>query len=240
MEKLLVLGDIHANWPALKAIFDYIRPERFDGIINTGDFTVYSTFPNETVDWFRKQQKTLCILGNTDLRLLNILAGKKLKKPRKEEKRVMYFWTADHLSNKNHLFLKSLPNKMECVIKNIRIGIFHGTFDDPEETLYPDVPINRFRELAANAPYQVHIMGHSHIPYYKKVGGVHFVNPGSVGRMYDGDPRTSFAIIKVSSKRTAVEHFRIPYPVRKVTASLEKHGLPTIYKRMYEIGKKLN
>ena len=240
MKKLLVLGDIHANWPALKAIIRYIRPKRFDGIINTGDFTVYGTFPNETIRWFRKRKKTLCILGNTDLRLLNILAGKKLKKPGKEEKRVMYFWTADHLSNKNHRYLKSLPDKMECTINKIRIGIFHGTFDDPEEILYPDTRINRFRELAANAPYRVHIMGHSHIPYYKKVGGVHFINPGSVGRMYDGDPRTSFAIVRVSSKSIAGEHFRIPYPIRKDTTGLEKHNLPDIYKKMYEIGKKLN
>ena len=240
MKKLLVLGDIHSNWPALKAIIEYIRPGRFDGIINTGDFTVYGTFPNETIRWFRKRKKSLCILGNTDLRLLNILAGKKLKKPGKEEKRVMYFWTADHLSNKNHIYLKSLPDKMECTIKKTRIGIFHGTFDDPEEILYPDAPINRFRELAASAPCRVHIMGHSHIPYYKKVGGVHFINPGSVGRMYDGDPRTSFAIVKVSSKNIAVEHFRIPYPVWEVTAGLEKHNLPDIYKKMYEIGKKLN
>ena len=240
MKKLLVLGDIHANWPALKTIIAYIRPGQFDGIINTGDFTVYSTFPNKTVSWFRKRKNMLCILGNTDRRLLNILEGKKLKKPGKEEKRVMYFWTAEHLSKKNHRYLKSLPEKMECIIKKTRIGIFHGTSDDPEETLYPDAPIKRFRELARNAPYQVHIMGHSHIPYYKQVDGVHFVNPGSAGRMYDGDPRTSFAIVKVSSKSIAAEHFRIPYPVGRVTADLEKQNLPAIYKKMYEIGKKLN
>ena len=46
MKKLLLLGDIHANYPALKTIQNYIHPDRFDQIINTGDFTVYSTFPN--------------------------------------------------------------------------------------------------------------------------------------------------------------------------------------------------
>jgi predicted phosphodiesterase len=49
MKKILLLGDIHANYPALKAIIDYVRPQRFDRIVNTGDFTVYSTFPNETI-----------------------------------------------------------------------------------------------------------------------------------------------------------------------------------------------
>jgi Icc-related predicted phosphoesterase len=38
MKKILLLGDIHANYPALKAIEKYIKPDRFDHIINTGDF----------------------------------------------------------------------------------------------------------------------------------------------------------------------------------------------------------
>lgn len=240
MKELLALGDIHANWPALKAIIDYIHPDRFDWIINTGDFTVYGTFPNKTVNWFRKHKRSLCIAGNTDSRLLNILAGKKLRKPSKKEKRVMYFWTADRLSKKNRRYLRSLPEKKILTVKKVRIGIFHGTYADPEETLYPETPIDRFRDLADRSPYRVHIMGHSHIPYYKKVNGVHFVNPGSVGRMYDRDPRTSFAILKVSSDQIGVEHVRIPYAIRKTTAGIDKHHLPSIYKRMYEIGRKLN
>ena len=109
MKKILLLGDIHANYPALKAIHKYVRPDRFDRIVNTGDFTVYSTFPNETIHWFRERKKTICILGNTDRRVLRILKGKKLKKPRKKEKRVMYFWTSENMLAENIKYLKSLP-----------------------------------------------------------------------------------------------------------------------------------
>jgi predicted phosphodiesterase len=89
MKKILLLGDIHANYPALKAIGQFIKPNRFDRIVNTGDFTVYSTFPNETIQWFRERKRTICILGNTDRKILRILKGKKLKKPKKNEKRVI-------------------------------------------------------------------------------------------------------------------------------------------------------
>jgi len=44
MRKILLLGDIHANYPALKAIQKYIKSDRFDRIINTGDFTVCRIF----------------------------------------------------------------------------------------------------------------------------------------------------------------------------------------------------
>jgi putative phosphoesterase len=240
MKNILVLGDIHANFPALHAVRNYVREYRFDRIINTGDFTVYSTFPNETIQWFRKRSNSICILGNTDRRVLRILKEKKLKKPKKEEKRVMYFWTAEKLLSENVKYLKSLPRKTDLSIANIRIGVFHGTSDDEDETLFPSAPNSRFRELAEGSPFQVHIMGHSHTPYHKIVDGVHFINPGSVGRMFDGDLRAAFAILKIYSGQIAVDLFRIPYPVDAVVTGLRKNRLPDIYAKMYRLGRKLN
>ena len=240
MKKLLLLGDIHANYPALKAIQKYIKLDRFDRIVNTGDFTVYSTFPNETIQWFRERKKTICILGNTDRRILRILKGQQLKKPRKKDKRIMYFWTSENLLPENIRHLKSLPKQTDFTVGPIRIGVFHGTCDDADEELFSDAPEDRFHKLAKNSPYKIHIMGHSHVPYHKVVDGVHFINPGSVGRMFDGDPRASFAILKISSGKIGVEHFRIPYPVKEVVKSLKKNRLPNIYTKMFQIGKKLN
>ncbi len=241
MKEILILGDVHANFPALKTIGDYLQMDRFDWIINTGDLTVYSTFPNETIQWFRDlENKTICILGNTDKRILRILKGKKLKRPKIKEKRVMYFWTCETLFTENIAYLKSLPKKNEFTIEGIRIGVFHGSFDNPNRELYPSTPDNRFVDMAKNAPFRAHIMGHSHVPFHKVIADVHFINPGSVGRMFDGDPRTSFAILKVSSGNLAVEHFRIPYPVKDVVKGLKKNKLPGIYGKMFLSGKKLN
>ena len=237
---ILLLGDIHANYPALKAIEDYIKPERFDRIINTGDSTVYCTFPNETIQWLREKKNIISILGNTDRAILKILKGKKLKKPKKQEKRLMYFWTSDTLLRKNKLFLKSLPRQANLTQNEIRIGIFHGTIQDPDEQLFPTSPGSRFKELAKDSPYQIHVMGNSHVPYYKIVNGIHFINPGSVGRMFDGDPRASFAVLRLSSGRIDVEHFRISYPIEDVVSSLKKHRLPDIYAKMFQTGRKLN
>jgi predicted phosphodiesterase len=146
MKKILVLGDIHANYPALQAIQNYVRQYRFDWIINTGDFTVYSTFPNETIQWFRKRKKSVSILGGTDRRVLKILKGKKLKRPKKEEKRVMYYWTSENLRSENVKYLQSLPRQTDFTIGNVRIGLFHGTFDNEDETLFASAPESRFRE----------------------------------------------------------------------------------------------
>ena len=179
-------------------------------------------------------------MGNTDRRILRILRGKPLKKPRKVDKRVMYFWSAKNLGPKNIEYLKSLPNKTDFIIGKMRIGVFHGTCDDKDEMLFPDTPESRFRELARSSPFQIHIMGHSHTPFYRTIDDIHFINPGSVGRMFDGDPRASFAILKIHSGKIEVEHFRIPYPVNAVIEDLKNNRLPKIYAKMYRVGRKLN
>ena len=240
MKKFLVLSDVHANYPALQAIETFVQRDRFHWVINAGDLVVYCTFHNETIEWFRKKRNTLCIVGNTDNRVLRILAGRPLDRPRREEKRVMYYWTCETLLPGNARYLQSLPGQRDFTIDGIRIGVSHGTSDDEEESLSPDIPESRFRELARKSTCQVRIMGHSHIPFHKIVDGVHFLNPGSAGRMFDGDPRTSFAILSIHSGKISVEHFRIRYPVEKVIESLKKNRLPDIYRKMVETGKKLN
>jgi len=240
MQKLLVLSDIHANYPALKAIEHHVDPDRFHRIIHAGDLTVYSTFPNETIEWFRRRTTSVCIAGNTDKRVLAILEGKPLWKPKKEEKRAMYYWTCDTLLPENREYLNSLPEEADVTVEDLRIRIIHGDFDEDEGISSSLAnPEHRFRTLARESPYQAHILGHTHIPFHTIIDGVHFINPGSVGRPFDGDPRSSFAILTVSSGIITVEHFRIPYSVEEVIAGLKENGLPDRYAEMYRTGRKL-
>jgi putative phosphoesterase len=242
MKKLLVLSDVHANYPALQAIENHVvNPDRFDRIINAGDLTVYSTFPNETIEWFRRRTAPVCIAGNTDKRVLSILKGETPGKPRKEEKRAMYYWTCEKLLPDNREYLKSLPEEAVVTMEGLRIRIIHGDFEGEEENAsFPGNPGSRFRSLARESPFQAYILGHTHVPYHSIVDGVHFINPGSVGRPFDGDPRSSFAILTVSRRKITVEHFRIPYSVEEVVRGLISNGLPESYGEMYRTGRKLN
>lgn len=240
MKRVLLLSDLHANYPALQAIEEFVRGRRFYRIVHAGDLTVYGTFPNETIRWFRERQNAVCITGNTDRRILDLMAGKGLKKPRKQEKRVMYLWTCAELLPENVDFLKSLPDHADFVVEDARIRVIHGDFGDEDESMTFGVPEIRLRKLAKEFPHQVQILGHTHNPYHKIVDGVHFINPGSAGRPFDGDPRASIAILTVSGRKITVEPFRIRYPVETVIASLERNGLPGIYADMYRTGTKRN
>jgi predicted phosphodiesterase len=61
--KLLVVSDIHANWPALHAI-----QEDADAVVCLGDIISYGPFPRECVAWVR-ERATHVIRGNHDTAL---------------------------------------------------------------------------------------------------------------------------------------------------------------------------
>ncbi len=246
--EILLISDIHANFPALEAIDAHFAAQNFDMVINAGDSVVYAPFPNETLDWLQRK-KALSIRGNTDQKVLKLLAGKTFKKPSKPEKRIMYTWTADVLRPSNARYLKSFPSSLRFEINleeaenkdfTRMIEVFHGSPLDDDEFLFSDTPIERFEELARHTPAEIVVTGHSHSPFHRLAGSTHFINPGSVGRMFDGDPRASCAVLSVKADEIRVDHFRIPYPVEEVTEKLRKNSFPEIYEEMFVLGKKLN
>lgn len=238
-KRILLLSDIHANFPALDAIDRRTGAADFDLILNSGDCTVFAPFPNETLDWLREHH-AVSILGNTDRKVLKLLRGKSFGKPKMAEKRIMYTWTAEQLTTENRLYLASIPTRRLLDIEGWRTGLFHGSPDDDDEFLFPETPEERFRELVPASGCDIVIIGHSHTPFHKKIGKVHFINPGSVGRMFDGTPATSFATLELSPGRIKVELHRCPYPVDQVIAGLRAHHLPAVYEEMYRTGRKLN
>ena len=237
--RILLISDIHANFPALEALGRQIRVRDFDYIFNCGDSVVYAPFPNETVQWLRRYN-VVSILGNTDLKVLILAAGKSFTKPRREEKQIMYTWTLEQLQPENLAFLSSLPQEQHLVIRRHRICLFHGSPENAAEHLFNDTPEARFAELAGRTDCQIIITGHSHTPYHKKVRSVHFINPGSVGRMFDGNPAGSYAVLTLTGNKVWVEHSRFQYDIEPVVRALRKNNLPAIYGEMFLRGRKLN
>lgn len=237
--KILLISDIHANFPALEAIDRRVGAETFDLIINGGDSVVYATYPNETLDWLREHQ-AVSILGNTDIKVLKLLEGKTFKKPKKAEKRIMYTWTAERLTPENGRYLAGIPTRIELNREGYRIGIFHGSPANDTEHLFSDTPTYRFQELTRKTTSNIVITGHSHSPYHKKINNVHFINPGSVGRMFDKNPEAAYAVLELTEARIQVDLRRCPYDIDRVVRGLRDNLLPPIYEDMFRLGRKLN
>ncbi len=245
---ILLLADIHGNYPALAAIGRELDATAFDAVINCGDSLVYAPFANETLAWLARH-RAVSILGNTDKKVIRLLQGTPFKKPSKPDKRIMYTSTAEALDQTGQNMLLALAESAQLRLprtagdspkRPLVLGIFHGSPADPDEFLFADTPDARFHELARDSACDIIVTGHSHSPYHKFLSGTHFINPGSAGRMFDGDPRASCAILEIAPTAITVRHLRIAYEIAEVVAAIRTHGLPEIYATMFMQGRKLN
>lgn len=236
---ILLISDIHGNFPALEAVARAVAGTDCTHILNCGDSLVYAPFPNETMGWLRTHQ-VLSIRGNTDDRVIRLLQGRTFKKPAKPEKRIMYTSSAAALTPENAADLLSLKKQRIVRLGDTLLGLFHGSPADHEEFLTAATPDERFEQLAGETACKIVVIGHSHTPFHRIAGGVHFINPGSVGRMFDGCPDASFALLSISKNRIDVQHHRAAYAVEAVVTALQRHRLPAVYAEMFRTGTKQN
>lgn len=128
-------------------------------------------------------------------------------------------------------------------MEGLRVLLTHGSPASEDEHLTPDTPQERLGELASMVEAGAVICGHSHLPFARRVDGVHFLNTGSVGRPDDGDPRACYAILQVdgsSHRDLLMRHHRVAYNVDDAVAAIRERGLPEAFAQMMVEGYALD
>lgn len=243
--KVALLGDVHANLPALKAVLTHARQEGVEDFFNIGDFVGYGPFPNQVVKRIRKL-KILSIIGNYDLKVLDFpnKKGKWLKK-KNPLKWFAFRWAYEQLSKKSRSYLRSLPGERFFGISGVNLLLVHGSPASNEELLSPDTSDQRLRELYSlvadryGDAVTAIIFGHSHQAFARLIDQTWFINTGSVGRPDDGDPRAAYAILKIHPKSIEVSHHRVEYNVAKSVDAIRRKGLPEAFAQMLIQGRDL-
>jgi putative phosphoesterase len=211
-----------------------------EALWNTGDFVGYGIYPDEVVRRLRREG-ALSVIGNYDVKALKFPRKKdKWRRTKQPLKWLAFQWAYEHLSKKSRRYLRSLPEEVRLVVEGHNILLTHGSPESIEEPLNPDTPTHRLHELAQMAEADVILCGHSHRPFTRQEGDVWFVNPGSVGRPDDGDPRASYAILEMNRDIPSVEHHRVGYDVERAAAEVRESGLPEAFAQMVLEGRSLN
>jgi putative phosphoesterase len=238
--KIALIGDIHANLPALETVLRHAKGHGAEDIWNVGDSVGYGPFPDEVIQRLKQEQVT-SVIGNYDLKVIHFPEKrKKFKKHKRPEKFLAFQWAYENLSPENRTYLASLPKQVWLQVLGKQILLVHASLEDNEELLVPNTPDSRFEELAKMAVSQnphgaridMIIFGHSHQPFARQVAGVWLVNTGSVGRPGDGDPRTSYALLELEEDLIDIKHFRLEYDVGATVSAIRKKGLPEAFARM--------
>jgi putative phosphoesterase len=243
--KIALLGDVHANLPALEAVIAHANSLEVEAFWNIGDFVGYGAFPNQVVERMRKKN-FVNIVGNYDLKVLKF--PKKHKKWRDSKhplKWLAFKWAYDNLSRQSRGYLGSLPLKRDLAIGGRRFLLVHGSPASNEELLEPATPEDRLRELsrlaegAYGVAFDAIIFGHSHQAFTRQVGRTTFINTGSVGRPDDGNPRAAYAILHLAGDSMQVSHYRLDYEIDRAVVEIRRKSLPEAFAEMIIQGRDL-
>ncbi len=222
--KVALIGDVHANLPALEAVLAHARAQKADAIWNVGDTVGYGAFSDQVVQLLL-QQEALSILGEIDLAVLAFKQKKdKWRRKMAPERYAVLERAYENLSKKSRKALRLLSQEARLKIAGRRILLTHGSPLSNEEAVTAGMPLKRLRKLAKAAHADLVLCGHSHQPFKRRVDGVRFVSPGSVGLPADGDPRASYALLRIGPQRIAVHFFRVEYDIERATAALIEQG----------------
>lgn len=239
MTSVLLLSDIHGNLPALDAVLEDVELHGgYEAVWVLGDSVGYGAQPNEVVERLRALPGLSMVKGNHEAAALGEISIVDFN----PVAAAAAIWTANHLDERSQGFLRQLPER----VVDRSVTLCHGSPRDPIwEYLFS------VHSAADNLSYFdtvgcVH--GHTHVPSvfgrldehsWRTVqahdGDVEeldferwFINPGSVGQPRDGDPRASYALLRLSDgdDPTSVEFHRVEYDIAKAQNLIFDAGLP--------------
>jgi len=241
--QISIFGDIHANLPALEAVFRDMEARQLDNLYCLGDLVGYGTFPNEVVEFICKRNIPT-LMGNYDQGVGNDSddcgCAYKTDVDRKRGE-LSIAWTNAHTTSENKAFLRTLPAHIPLQLGELQVLLVHGSPRKVNEYLFEDRPDEYFERIMDAAKADVLVCGHTHLPYHKVLpGGRQIVNAGSVGKPKDHDPRACYVVLTATGRDLKVEFIRVPYDIERIAVAIEatpeQGGMPHPFAQMLREG----
>ncbi len=204
--KVAALYDVHANLPSLDAVLAEVERERLDAIVLGGD-CVLGPQPKETLERLRALgERAVWIRGNTDRLVAEDRDGDNL-----------HAWAAETIGGESVAFLESLPLTQRLEIDGLGETLFcHATPRSDEEIVTPLTSDERLGEILDGVDADAVVAGHTHMQQDRIVGGIRWINPGSVGLPYEDDIKAFWALLGPD-----VELRRTPFDVSAAIRAFE-------------------
>ena len=241
-----LISDLHANLPALRAVDADIAGTDAGATYHRGDLVGYAPWPDESVALIA-ERGIAGVAGNYDSTVATDYkhCGCRYEDPRQEElSHVSYDWTRRHVSPRTKAFLGGLPFRIDLLpdgghLAGPRVVLVHAT--PTLNTVYwsEDRPDEFCLRMAAHTglkPGDVIAFGHTHVPWHREVGGIHFLNTGSVGRPKDGDWRAGYVLLEVAKGRVSVEFRRVEYDLDEAVRGIRASDLPDDFAEFLRTG----
>lgn len=185
-----IFSDIHGNLSALHAVWAALQAEGLadELVLNAGDTVGYGPDPEGCVRFLREHPNVVSVKGNYDKNVAlfperEAEYRKKWGKTR-PEKFAAIQTDSQAISEETRHWLLSLPAEEALTLEGLPLVLTHyspgsktgiGTWTTDAE----------IAEMAALTDARVVVCGHTHTDFAREIGGILWVNPGSLGRSLD-------------------------------------------------------
>jgi putative phosphoesterase len=189
LTRVAALYDVHGNLPALEAVLAEVADA--DLIVVGGD-VAGGPFSAETIERLRPEgDRVRWLRGNVERELVEVLPPREAGPPPGERERLLAALTSEQVD-----FLYGLPERVEFEVEGLGHVLFcHATPQNDLDMVTPLTPDERLRRIVEGVRADVVVAGHTHIQDDRRVGGVRWVNAGSVGMPYEDGPGAYWALL---------------------------------------------
>ncbi len=208
-----LIADVHGNLPALRAVLRDAVREGADRALCAGDVVGLGPYPNECIVLLQNAA-VKCVQGNFD----EATAGYLLRHEGEFQNRAVLASIAD-LEKRNLLWLEALPVTLE----EGPLTVHHACPWSLREKIEMDAPDSILDRVVAESKGSIIVLGHTHEQMVVARRDALIVNPGSVGRQGDGDPRARYALL---DQEGGVRLRIVPYPEEETAAEADACGFP--------------
>jgi putative phosphoesterase len=216
--KVLIISDIHANYPALQAVLE--NAGTYDKLIFLGDVVDYGPHPKECLT-FIKENADYFVRGNHD-NALGYDTDCNSMGTFREFSYETRAWHKTLLDKDDIKFLRSMPLLDKAHIDGKTFFLAHASpKGDISKYLNETEIVNELNNIIS----EYILVGHTHIQYSKEVDESLIVNPGSVGLARDGG-QACYAVYNDG----IISLHRIDYDVEKTLSDLMKAPISKITK----------
>ena len=244
-----LISDVHANLSALEAALADIARRDVAAVYHLGDLVGYAPWPDETVRMIA-DRGIAGVAGNYDSTVATGYkhCGCRYEDPHQEAlSHLSYDWTRRHVQPATKAYLAGLPFRIDLLPNGghqagPRVVLVHAA--PTLNTLYwtedrPDEFCLTMARQAGMKPGDVIAFGHTHLPWHREVGGMHFVNTGSVGRPKDGDWRAGYVLLEGGNGPPSAEFVRVEYDLDRAIRAIRESDLPDEFAEFLRTGGRL-
>jgi predicted phosphodiesterase len=214
--KIAILADIHANLAALLATIDDIDGWAPDAVIVAGDMVNRGPQSDECLDLVLRQRDERgwqVIAGNHEGYVLRYAADRArpdfpTSGPRYEFSRLIG-WTYSQLADRLPA-IAALPEQLGVATPAGAMRVLHASLRHNRDGVMATSSDAELREQIDTAA-AVFCVGHTHMPFVRRVDDTLLVNVGSVGLPFDGDTRAAYAQLSLGRAGWGAEIRRVEY-----------------------------